>query len=556
MLGSMNQIVTSQLAHRLAHKRANLRQTPIHDDMSLGHQGRSIRWKPFLDTEKVTSKSSDAISQLRLRVALSITPGNQDRSIHDLVQWLKVEAPSFVREIAIDEVLLQTEQLQQIMLGHDSSVRKFPLVQSLDKAGRQEILDVWQEVDSLFAEISQTWIPIGGLNSLEKVSQLKEKIMRFVQELELRNSFIIWRLEAGLVTLPDDTFEDVARSSSAKVLGLNSPLRLVRLIKGSGSASNSLEINAMEIQSVGEQRGSTAGGEKIMMGKMEQIDVLVEYKPYKESLGQVRKLLDGPKIQKLAQILNSDKPIEFCSLKCLHWFHDSYECRYGLVFEVPSGLSLPYATLFELLGLTFRKVRPTLGQRFRIAHDIGRAIQKWHSVGWVHEEICSRNVLIFQNPGTHAWDFSKSFLGGFQYSRRETDISDGLEVEDTQRNVYRHPSRQGIPLQRHDALHDIYAYGVLLIEIGLWQTVLEHRYFQEIVNEVRDLKPEQIQKVLVKIAKQSLGHTMGADYRDAAVLCLEDGFENLWDDYRTQPRLMRTFIIQVLNQIAKGLGLN
>ncbi|KAL2048907.1 hypothetical protein ABVK25_010859 [Lepraria finkii] len=341
MLGSMNQIVTSQLAHRLAHKRANLRQTPIHDDMSLGHQGRSIRWKPFLDTQKVASKSSDAISQLRLRVALSITPGNQDRSIYDLVQWLKVEAPSFVREIAIDEVLLQTEQLQQIMLGHDSSVRKFPLVQSLDKAGRQEILDVWQEVDSLFAEISQTWIPIGGLNSLEKVSQLKEKIMHFVQELEVRNSFIIRRLEAGLVTPPDDTFEDVAYSSSAKVLGLNSPLRLVRLIKGSGSASNSLEINAMEIQSVGEQRGSTAGGEKIMMGKMEQMDVLIEYKPYKESLGQVRKLLDGAKIQKLAQILNSDKPIEFCSLKCLHWFHDSYECRYGLVFEVPFGLSLP-----------------------------------------------------------------------------------------------------------------------------------------------------------------------------------------------------------------------
>ena len=78
MLGSMNQIVTSQLAHRLAHKRANLRQTPIHDDMSLGHQGRSNRWKPFLDTQKVASKSSDAISQLRLRVAISVNPGNQD----------------------------------------------------------------------------------------------------------------------------------------------------------------------------------------------------------------------------------------------------------------------------------------------------------------------------------------------------------------------------------------------------------------------------------------------------------------------------------------------
>ena len=92
-------------------------------------------------------------------------------------------------------------------------------------------------------------------------------------------------------------------------------------------------------------------------------------------------------------------------------------------------------------------------------------------------------------------------------------------------------------------LHDTYAYGVLLLEIGLWQLVLEHRYIQGLVKDVQDLKPEQIQEVLVKIAKQSLGHTMGTDYRDAAVLYLEE------DDYRTQPRCMQTFRIQVLDHI-------
>ena len=556
MLGSMNQIVTSQLAHRLAHKRANLRQTPVHDDMSLGHQGRSIRWKPFLDTGEVPSDSSETISQLKLRVALSLNPDNQDRSIYDLVQWLKVEAPSVVRDIAIDEMLLQTKQIQQIVLGYDSSIRNSPLVQSLDKAGRQEILDAWQEVDSLFAETSQTWIPTDGLNSPEKVSQLKEKILHFIQELELRNTCVIRRLEAELVTLPDDTFEDVACSSSAKALGLNSPLRLVRLIKASGSSSDTLEINAGEIQSVDRLQDSTAEGEKIKCGRIEQIDVLVEYKPYTESFDQVRKLRDGRKIQKLARILNSDKPTEFRSLRCLHWLHDSYEGHYGLVFEVPSGLSLPYATLFELLGPSYQKVKPTLGQRFRIAHEIGHAMQKWHSVGWVHEDICSRNVLIFQEPEKHAWDFSKPFLGGFQYSRRESDISDGLVVEGIQRNVYRHPSRQKTLLERHDVSHDIYAYGVLLLEIALWKTVLELRYLQGIVNDAGDPEPEELRRILVKIARQSLGFTMGAGYRDAAVFCLEVGAENPWDDYRTQPRLVQTFRIQVLDQIAKGLGLN
>ena len=60
--------------------------------------------------------------------------------------------------------------------------------------------------------------------------------------------------------------------------------------------------------------------------------------------------------------------------------------------------------------------------------------------------------------------------------------------------------------------HDTYAYEVLLLEIGLWQTVLEHRYLQGVVKDVRDLEPEQIRGVLVKIARQSLGFTMGADY--------------------------------------------
>ena len=554
MLDRENQIVTSQLAHRLAHKRANLRQTPIHDDMSLGHQGRSIRWKPFLGTRTIVSQSSDANSELKLRVALSVESSNENKSLHELVQWLKIEAPSFVREIALDEVLLHTEQLQQIIQGCDMPQINSPLAQSLGEVGRQEILEVWQEIDNLLAKASHTWIPMNEAISPEKLSQLKEKMSDFIQELEIQNNSVVRRLETELLSLPDDTFEDLAYSSSAAALGLKSPLRLMRLIKGSGSATSSLKIDPMDIQS---DSGSQAAGQmKFATGMVKQIDVLVEYKPYEKAFGQIKKLRDEPKMQKLAQILNSDKPIEFGSMRCLHWFHDNYECHFGLVFEIPPGLTLPYATLFKLLDPQRKRPRPTLGQRFRIAHDIGHAIQKWHSVGWVHEDICSRNIVIFQNSETHTWNFSKPFLGGFQYSRREVDISDGLEVDDINRNVYRHPSRQGIPLQRHDALHDVYAYGVLLLEIGLWQTVLEHRYFQAMMKETGDPKPEQIKGLLVKIARQSLGHHMGADYRDAVVLCLEREFENLSDPSPRQPKLQQTLKTRVLDPIAKGLELS
>lgn len=131
-----------------------------------------------------------------------VSPGNEDRCIHDLVQWLKGEAPSFVRKIVVDEVLHQNEQPQQLMPGHDLSVSKSLSVQSLDQAGQQEILDVWQEVNSLFAEILQSWTPIGGRrNSHGKVSQLKEKILQFVQELDPQTSSVIRRLEVELPPL-------------------------------------------------------------------------------------------------------------------------------------------------------------------------------------------------------------------------------------------------------------------------------------------------------------------------------------------------------------------
>jgi hypothetical protein len=38
-------------------------------------------------------------------------------------------------------------------------------------------------------------------------------------------------------------------------------------------------------------------------------------------------------------------------------------------------------------------------------------------------------------------------------------------------NLYRHPKRQGQPTISFRNEHDVYALGVVLIEIGLWQTV-------------------------------------------------------------------------------------
>jgi hypothetical protein len=55
---------------------------------------------------------------------------------------------------------------------------------------------------------------------------------------------------------------------------------------------------------------------------------------------------------------------------------------------------------------------------------------------------------------------------GFEFSRPEFDFSSGRPDKDPARNVYRHPARQGKPDKPFAKIHDIYALGVVLLEIG------------------------------------------------------------------------------------------
>jgi hypothetical protein len=55
---------------------------------------------------------------------------------------------------------------------------------------------------------------------------------------------------------------------------------------------------------------------------------------------------------------------------------------------------------------------------------------------------------------------------GFEFSRPEFDFSSGRPDKDPARNVYRHPQRQGKPNKPFVKIYDIYALGVVLLEIG------------------------------------------------------------------------------------------
>ncbi len=95
----------------------------------------------------------------------------------------------------------------------------------------------------------------------------------------------------------------------------------------------------------------------------------------------------------------------------------------------------------------------------------------------VHESFRSENILFFApqakdtNDTAYAdasekVDLNQPWIFGFEFSRPDTFFSAGFIDTCPDRDVYRHPERQGQPLTTFKKMHDIYSLGIVLLEIG------------------------------------------------------------------------------------------
>lgn len=71
--------------------------------------------------------------------------------------------------------------------------------------------------------------------------------------------------------------------------------------------------------------------------------------------------------------------------------------------------------------------------------------------------------------------YEEPYLVDFAYSRSLPLQPAYTYDDDTERNLYRHPDRQGPPRATFTKIYDIYALGVVLLEIGLCWTVASIR---------------------------------------------------------------------------------
>lgn len=182
------------------------------------------------------------------------------------------------------------------------------------------------------------------------------------------------------------------------------------------------------------------------------------------------------------------------TLNCLGYFEDSKQPRFGLVYELPNFVysgpndarkkptELRPVTLLSLLQAASRlaqsgpSISPPLEDRFRLAFSLAQSFSKVRGENFVHKDVNSRNIILFQNGrfpnAINANKFSHYALR--QPKIVSFDVFSEYNVEPKSSpalSIYRHPTD---PQVSHESPHpygphfDMYGLSLILLEVGLW----------------------------------------------------------------------------------------
>jgi hypothetical protein len=294
-------------------------------------------------------------------------------------------------------------------------------------------------------------------------------------------------------------------------------------------------------------------------GRTTEIPVLVEYATYDPAY---RKTEVSPQIDRLERLLSiltnlSGNPSFHGTLKCLGYFEDQRQPRYGLVFELPtsvySGPSDSHKPLEELRPVTLLSVlqtgskslhnsnsaTPPLEDRFRLAFTLALTFSKIHGDEFVHKDVNSSNILVFQNSKRQSANSR-----ALQYTLRSPvicsfDLFSEYDIEPTNRmptlNIYRHPEDPkftGVKGAHYGAAFDMYSLGLILLEIGLWQPLND---LWKPKYTLSDFK-RRIEEVYIR----RLASKCGTAYMQVVRECLgpADGAEGLQDPMEVYNRML------------------
>jgi hypothetical protein len=520
-------VYTDDLHRKLVSRKANLHTTPIR--ISLTSAKRPLKLYPLSNamSQRLPVDREGMLYQVIFRTDDIL----QKAHIEEIAEWLGQDKPMTVTAVGVRTILQVTSQLKQLM---DSlNQQEDSLAKYMEPEDLGDIFGAWYKV------VTVAHLPKPQRNETMEGSYSSEytrdSMRALLRKLETQNNQMATVVRRGVmnsVAISDQAMLSEAISDPTfGTLGIADQLRLRQMIQ----ATIPFDVADGEIS-------LTFGDED---------SVLREYKNYGRYIDPAEMPELKARVGLLASLLNAPKSRDFLSLPCRRWFEEPLEYRFVLEFEIPQDYDHApesYQSLQILIRDLRGSDRPTLNTRLRLAYLLAKAIEHWHSVGWVHQGISCHNILLLRHKSTHQVDYSHPILLGFEFARPKTDPSIGRSMDDIAFNVYRHPERQGVTRKGHTKIHDIYSLGVVLLEIGLWQTAVD--VIRPRKKEV--LSPSEIQQKLYAASLERVAHYAGQSFRDAVAVCLSSSFNIAMDDSQ-DTQLARSFQRKVVDKLAEGV---
>ena len=255
-------------------------------------------------------------------------------------------------------------------------------------------------------------------------------------------------------------------------------------------------------------------------------------------------------------------------LNCIGYRHineNGNDNKFHIVFALPGNLKPDnnLQSLIQLRSVSPKNPIPSLNQRIGLCHQLSMAVLEIHKLGLVHKNINTVNVLLM-SPKTDTNTVTQAvasvsvgalaqgiqdeqalsiFLADWHLVRRLATSSTFQREEDWWKLLYQHPSRHLESIEKkYSMYHDIYSFGVCMIEILLWRSLVVKVEGQEFgpsplleraVGEspsekssssstrLAYLDGETVQDVLVNIARKELPSAAGTKVTRLVISCLQ-----------------------------------
>jgi hypothetical protein len=234
------------------------------------------------------------------------------------------------------------------------------------------------------------------------------------------------------------------------------------------------------------------------------------------------------RIKRLAWLLQDDERPMSLMIPTSVGYRKEGRFKFIMFYEAPAFAipSAGYRTLYSMfprnassVGLKAQPpVLPSLEDRIQLARSLATGLLQLHSINWLHKNLNSASLLIFGTPAGP--DVTKPMFASFGLGRPSKPSTKTIDLRAVRPEfeLYQHPELRVAAHRRYERRFDIYSLGMLLLEIGIWQSL---HYFK-----AHDTGPVEFRRRVRNVAENLLPHLMGRKYCQVVVCCIDE--DNVW----------------------------